>query len=155
MKTRNSNCRRDRGFTLIEVLIALVIIAISLTGMAVTMGTMLDNAATLRERTYASWIAQNRIVEMRLANTVPETGRTSGEVEYANTFWEWRAEVSETGVENLFRIDVEVSFPGAEESIRKVTGFVGEPIAPGQSNRAWMQLGLDGNDNDGDAGVTK
>ncbi len=151
MQTRSSDCRRAKGFTLIEVMIALVIISISLTGMAVTMGRMLDNATVLRERTYASWIAQNRIVEMRLAGTVPETGTTSGEVEYANTFWEWRAEVSETGVENLYRIDVVVSFPGAEGSIRTVTGFVGEPIAPGQSNRAWMQLGTE--DDAGDAGV--
>ena len=143
MQIRSSDCRHAKGFTLIEVMIALVIISISLTGMAVTMGSMLDNATVLRERTYASWIAQNRIVEMRLAGTVPETGTTTGEVEYANTFWEWSAEVSETGVENLFRIDVEVSFPGAEGPIRKVTGFVGEPIAPGQSNRAWMQLGTE------------
>ena len=151
MQIRSSDCRHAQGFTLIEVMIAMVIISISLTGMAVTMGSMLDNATVLRERTYASWIAQNRIVEMRLAGTVPETGTTTGEVEYANTFWEWRAEVSETGVENLFRIDVEVSFPGAEGSIRKVTGFVGEPIAPGQSNRAWMQLGTE--DDAGEAGV--
>ncbi len=151
MQTRSSDCRHAQGFTLIEVIIALVIISISLTGMAVTMGSMLDNATVLRERTYASWIAQNRIVEMRLAGTVPETGTTTGEVEYANTFWEWRAEVSETGVENLYRIDVEVSFPGAEGPIRKVTGFVGEPIAPGQSNRAWMQLGTE--DDAGEAGV--
>jgi len=152
MKRRNFNCRRDRGFTLIEVMVALVIIALSLTGMAVTMGSMLNNAAALRERTYASWIAQNKIVEMRFANTLPETGTTSGEVEYANTYWEWRAEVSETGVENLFRIDVEVAFPGAEAPIRKVTGFAGEPIVPGQSNRAWMQLAPSRDDN---AGVTE
>ena len=145
MKTRNADYRRDKGFTLIEVLVALVIVSISLTGMAVTMGSMLNNATTLRERTYASWIAQNRIVELRLANEVPRTGTTSGEVEYANAFWEWRTEVSETGVENLFRIDVEVSFPGADNPIRKVTGFVGEPVIPGQSNRAWMQLAIEDN----------
>ncbi len=145
MKTRNADYRRDKGFTLIEVLVSLVIVSISLTGMAVTMGTMLNNATALRERTYASWIAQNRIVELRLANEVPKTGTTSGEVEFANAFWEWRAEVSETGVENLFRIDVEVSFPGADNPIRKVTGFVGEPVIPGQSNRAWMQLAIEDN----------
>ena len=151
MKIRNADYRRDKGFTLIEVLVALVIVSISLTGMAGTMGSMLNNAKVLRERTYASWIAQNRIVELRLANEVPKTGTTSGEVEYANAFWEWRAEVSETGVENLFRIDVEVSFPGADNPIRKVTGFVGEPIIPGQSNRAWMQLAIE---DDGITGET-
>lgn len=151
MKICNADYRRNKGFTLIEVLVSLVIVSISLTGMAVTMGSMLNNATVLRERTYASWIAQNRIVELRLANEVPETGTTSGEVEYANAFWEWRAEVSETGVENLFRIDVEVSFPGADNPIRKVTGFVGEPIIPGQSNRVWMQLAIE---DDGITGET-
>ncbi len=140
MKTNNSDIRHNSGFTLIEVMIALVIIAISLTGMAVTMGGMLDNATAVRERTYASWIAQNKIVEIRLANVLPEIGTTSGEIEYANTFWEWRAVVSDTGLENLFRVDVAVSRPDSDDSIRTVSGFVGEPIVPGQSNQAWLQL---------------
>ena len=150
MKTSNSDIRHNSGFTLIEVMIALVIIAISLTGMAVTMGGMLDNATAVRERTYASWIAQNKVVEMRLANVLPEVGTTSGEIEYANTFWEWRAVVSDTGLENLFRVDVEVSRPDSDDSIRTVSGFVGEPIVPGQSNQAWLQLAPKGDgDNEG------
>lgn len=119
-------------------MVALVIIALSLTGIAVTMGGMLDNAAELRARTYASWIAQNRIVEIRAAGTVPEPGETSGEVEYANREWAWVSVVSETGIENLWRIDVSVSWPGAEDDIRSVTGFVGEPVIPGQGNRLWI-----------------
>jgi general secretion pathway protein I len=140
MKKNSMNSRHSNGFTLIEVMVALAIIALSLTGMAVTMGGMLNNATVMRERTYASWIAQNKIVELRLANVVPETNVTSGEIEYANTFWDWRAEVSETGVENLFRVDVEVFRPGTDDLIRVVSGFVGEPIVPGQSNEAWSQL---------------
>jgi len=34
---------------------------------------MIDTASAMRERTYASWIAQNKIAEMRLANVIPET----------------------------------------------------------------------------------
>ncbi len=146
MKATSIDRRYMRGFTLIEVMIALVIISISLTAMAVTMGGMLDNATSLRERTYASWIAQNKIVEMRIANVIPETGTSSGEIEYASSLWEWRTEVSKTAVENLFRVDVEISRPGGDDSIRTVTGFLGEPIVPGQSNQVWMQLspGRDG-----------
>ena len=140
MKKNNINSRRSGGFTLIEVMVALAIVALSLTGMAVTMGGMLNNATVMRERTYASWIAQNKIVEFRLANVIPETNVTSGEIEYANTFWDWRAEVSETGIENLFRVDVEIFRAGTDDSIRVVSGFVGEPIVPGQSNEAWMEL---------------
>jgi len=132
------------GFTLVEVMVALVIVAIALTGMSVTMGGMLNNATTLRERTYASWIAQNKIVEYRLANEIPETGTTSGEVEFANALWEWEADVQETGVENLLRIDVAVGFAGSNQVVRVVTGFIGEPILPGQSNRAWSAGRPDG-----------
>jgi len=131
------NCVQ-RGFTLIEVMIALVIIALSLTGIAVTMGGMLNNATTLRERTYASWIAQNKIIEIRAAGTIPETGETSGEVDFANSEWAWRTVVSETGIEDFYRIDVSVFWPGADGDIRTVTGFVGEPVAPGQANRIWI-----------------
>jgi general secretion pathway protein I len=128
---------RPGGFTLIEVMVALVIIAFSLTTVAATMGQMIDTANSMRERTFASWIAQNKITEMRLANIVPEVSATSGELDYANTSWGWRAVVSETGVENLFRVDVSVTYSGSDDQIFTVTGFIGEPIIPGQSNRAW------------------
>lgn len=130
--------RRQRGFTLIEVLVALLIISISLTAIAVTMGSMLDTASSLRERTYASWIAQNRLVEIRAAGAVPEVGESSGDLDYANTEWEWRSVISETGIENLMRIDVSVFRPGAEDPVRSVTGFAGEPVIPGQANRIWI-----------------
>ena len=134
---------RQSGFTLIEVMVALVIVSIALASMTVTMGGMLNNATTLRERTYASWIAQNKIVEFRLANEVPEVGTTSGEVDYANAIWEWEADVQETGVQNLLRVDVSVGFAGSGSFVRTVTGFVGEPVPPGQANRAWAAGGAD------------
>jgi general secretion pathway protein I len=128
---------RNRGFTLIEVMVALAIVAFSLATVAASLGQMIDTASAMRERTYASWIAQNKIAEMRLANVIPEVTATSGELDYADTEWAWRAVVSETGVENLFRVDVTVSYPGSPDGIRTVSGFIGEPVAAGQSNRSW------------------
>jgi len=129
--------RHNDGFTIIEVMVALAIVAFSLTAIAASMGQMIDTANAMRDRTYASWIAQNKIAEMRLANVIPEVSATSGEVDYASTEWAWRAVVSETGIENLYRVDVTVSYPGQEDGIRTVTGFIGEPIIPGQSNSSW------------------
>ena len=116
---------------------ALAIIALSLSFIMVAITQSIDTANTLRDRSYAVWIAQNKITEMRLANVVPGLSATSGEVEYANGLWDWRAVVSETGIENLVRVDVSVSHAGSEDVVRSVTGFIGEPIAPGQSNRVW------------------
>ena len=125
---------RCRGFTLIEVLVALVIVALSLTALAASMSQMIDAATTMRDRTYASWIAQNKITEMRLANVIPEVSTTSGELDYGNSTWEWRAVVSETGIENFMRIDVSISHYGEEYSLMTVTGFIGEPVPPGRRN---------------------
>ena len=126
-----------RGFTLIEVMVALTIVAFSLTTVAASMSQMIDAANTMRDRTYASWIAQNKLAEMRLAGVFPEVSETSGEVEYGNTSWEWRAVVSETGIENFRRIDVSITQFDSEYVIRTVTGFIGEPVPPGQANQAW------------------
>ena len=131
------NRAHSRGFTLIEVMVALAIIGLSLLAVAGKMGQMIDTANVMRERTYASWIAQNKIAELRLANVIPDVSSSSGEIDYANTEWSWRAVISETGVENLFRVDVSVSYAGSDAIIRTVTGFIGEPIVPGQSNRSW------------------
>jgi len=128
---------RRKGFTLVEVMVALAIIALSLTAVAAKMGRMIDTSNSMRERTYASWIAQNKIAELRLANVIPEVTATSGEVDYANTIWRWRAVVSESGIENLFRVDVSISYENDDAVIRTVTGFIGEPVIPGQSNRSW------------------
>ena len=115
-------------------MVALIIVAFSLTALTASMNQMIDAANTMRERTFASWIAQNKITEMRLANVVPETSATSGELEYGNTEWEWRAVVSETGIDDFFRIDVSVSHYGSDYVILTVTGFMGEPIQIGRRN---------------------
>ena len=130
--------RAERGFTLIEVMVALAIVAFSLTAVAASMNQMIDAANTMRDRTYASWIAQNKIAEMRLANVLPEVSTTSGEVDYGYARWEWRAVVSETGVENFMRVDVSVSAVDNDYVIRTVTGFIGEPVPPGQANAIWQ-----------------
>jgi len=127
----------SKGFTLIEVMVALAIVAFSLTAIAASMNQMIDAANSMRERTYASWIAQNKITELRMSNVAPKSGSTSGEVTYANGEWEWRATISETGVEEFYRIDVSVSHLGSEYIVRTVTGFVGAPGPVGRANQIW------------------
>jgi len=139
MIRRKRSSSGNRGFTLIEVLIAVSIAALGLTAVATAISQMVDTGAVIRERTYASWVAQNKIAELRLANVVPEVSESSGEVEFANIEWAWSANVSATGVENLFRVDVSVSYPGSDDTILVVAGFIGEPNPPGQGNFAWAR----------------
>ena len=137
MPRRRSDFRRAAGFTLVEVAVALAVAALSLAAVTAAMSQMVDAASSMRERTYASWIAQNKIAELRLSNVVPDVSEDSGDVEFAGLEWTWRSTVSETGVENLYRVDVAVSVVDSDTVVRTVTGFIGEPGIPGQSNIAW------------------
>lgn len=118
-------------------MVALTIVAFALTAVASSMSQMIDAANAMRDRTYASWIAQNKLAEMRLEGTMPEVSTTSGELEYARTNWAWSAVVSETGIENFRRIDVSITHVDSDYVIRTVTGFIGEPVRPGLANEAW------------------
>lgn len=118
-------------------MIALAIAAIALGGLTVAVSQMIGGSASMKQRTYASWIGQNRIAEIRLLNVVPDVGDTTTEVQYANLEWQLVTTISETGVENLFRIDVEVTLIGDDVPLGLVTGFIGEPTIPGDANAAW------------------
>jgi general secretion pathway protein I len=104
MHTRTS----DRGFTLIEVLVALAIVAI---GMAAILGTLTSSASTviyMRDKSLANWVALNHIAEQRLLPSLPPLGKSDGDVDYAGQKWHWHQEVIETAVKGMFRIDVMV-----------------------------------------------
>lgn len=132
----------NSGFTLIEVMVAMAIAALGLAAVAASISQMVDAGVAMQQRTYASWIAHNKIAELRLANVIPDVSESSGDTTYANREWTWRATVSETGVENLFRVDVQVGLADGDENIRTVTGFIGEPGVPGQANLVWINNSL-------------
>lgn len=127
-----------RGFTLVEVLIALAVAALGLSAV-LAMGTQsIDTSRSLRDRTLALYVGLNEITELRLSGEFPDVGRSSGETEMAERLWRWEYVISETGVENMRRIDIAVSLADQpEQVVRNVSGFIGEPGPPGAANMAW------------------
>ncbi len=75
---------RQRGFTLIEVLVALVIVALGMSALLETLGSAADTATWLRDKTFAQWIAFNQLEQtLRLSGSrCPPTGTTDGELDY-------------------------------------------------------------------------
>lgn len=128
---------RHAGFTLLEVLVALVIVALGLLAAFGQMNQTLTAANRLRERTLAHWVAMDRLAELRLAGDFPPVGRQSDEVEMANTRWRYEIVVSKTEVDALRRAEIAVAFADQpDRPVATVTGFVGRPVpgsAPGQS----------------------
>ncbi|HEX4896385.1 MAG TPA: type II secretion system minor pseudopilin GspI [Solimonas sp.] len=118
--------RSDRGFTLIEMLAAVAVLAIAMAAIIAGMARYADNAGYLRERTVALWVAHNRLAEIQLQRTWPDVGRSDGEMEMAGRTWEWEAEVQKTVDEHLRRVDVRVKAPGREGHAAGLTGFLAD-----------------------------
>jgi general secretion pathway protein I len=132
--------RPNRGFPLIEVLAALVIVALGMLGVIEAVTQTARNGTYLREKTLAHWIAMNVITERRLQGSPPEVGETSDDVEFAGQRWRWTMTVTQTQVESLRRMDVSVRAADADEdtSLVTVAGFYGTAIgAAGGSALAW------------------
>lgn len=99
---------RGRGFTLIEVLVALAIVTI---GMAAVLGALTSSANTsayMRDKTFAQWVALNQIALLRLSGQMTPTGNSDGDTDFAGRKWHWRREVTATQVPGVVRIDVKV-----------------------------------------------
>ena len=138
---------RARGFTLIEVLAALVIVALGMLGVIEAVTQSARNGAYLREKTLAHWIALNVITEKRLQPEPPPVAESSADVEFAGQRWRWSMQVTQTQVSSLRRMDVSVRPANAPDAsaLATVTGFYGTAIgAAGGSRLNWSGTGVPG-----------
>ena len=120
---------RQRGFTLIEVMVAMAITALGLSATYYAVMQSIGAIDRLQEKTFAHWIALNQLTEMRLQPQVVETGENNGDLEYADQRWVWQSWVSETGVDNLYRVDIAVSKENSpDDVVSDIVGFIGPPI---------------------------
>lgn len=71
--------RRARGFSLVEVLVAVAIVAVALAAGSRAGGALLNNAQRLSDVTQAQWCAENRLANMRLAKLFPDVGESNAE----------------------------------------------------------------------------
>jgi general secretion pathway protein I len=97
-----------RGFTLIEVLVALAIVAIGMTALMSALTSSASTTVYMRDKTLAEWVALNQIEAVRLATQRPTKGETDGDAEMGGRKWKWHQEVMETDVKGIMRIDVSV-----------------------------------------------
>jgi len=128
----------ERGFTLVEVLVALAIVTLGMAALLAALGSSADSASYQRDKTLAEWVALNRIEEERLALKRPTKGKTEGETEMAGVKWKWAEEVLETEVKGIVRIDVSArpsdAKVGKDVWYTTVDGIVGDALAPARGD---------------------
>jgi general secretion pathway protein I len=125
-----SNIHRQRGFTLLEVLVALAVVAITMGALIKVTDSYAFNASYLQEKTLAQWIAENKAVEYHLMQDFPPVGNKSGETEMAKVDWQWRVKVSNTDDKRLRRLDISVALKQGDldNPITILVAFVGQPL---------------------------
>lgn len=121
--------RRAHGFTLLETLVALAILAIALTAAFRAMGVAAQSAAELRERLVGDWVAENRLAELRATSAWPGPGSNEGTADQAGRQYRWREEVRNTANPLFRRVDVSVFAPESDtHAIAQLTGYVARPL---------------------------
>lgn len=138
--------KSQRAFTLVEVLVALIIVALGMGAALKALTSAADNTARLREKTFAAWVALNQLATERLGTGLNTTATKEGEVDFADSRWHWQQTIEDMQVPGLKRITVRVRHsdqpgqPGGpkravapDDWLATVTGFRGDSLQFPQS----------------------
>ncbi len=126
-----------RGFTLLEVLIALAIVAMSVGALLGTVTSSASNVIYLKDKTLAEWVALNRLTEVRIDKNMPDEGKRNGNSVLGGMRWEWEEEVVELPVKGMLRIDVRAHATGeAVDDSRPVEKPTTQKLTPSSPSGA-------------------
>ena len=121
---------RGAGFTLIEILVALAVLAIAVAAVVTAVSGHVSNAAYLRDRTLAHWVAMNKVTELQVGGDWPEPGVQQGDSLMAAQEWSWQVKASKTEDADVLRLDVKVfADKDRKEPAAVMVAYLGRPFA--------------------------
>ena len=109
---------RCKGFTLVEVMVALAVVAIALPALMMSLSQQADSTAYLRDKSLAQIVAANRLSELRILSEARESlfvGKESGVVSMAQRDWYWWLESKPTDVAQFYRVEISVALDESEK----------------------------------------
>lgn len=122
--------RHHRGFTLIEVLVALLVFGLIATAAAEVGSQYISSYERIRDKTLAGWLADNRVNELRLEENLPGISENSRDVEYGSFRWQVTTRVLGTEEPTMRRVEVEVGLyrgQGSEPApVHTLSAFLGQ-----------------------------
>lgn len=123
-----TRAQSEGGFTLLEVLVALAVIAIPLLAIMGNITANVSNAAYLRDRTLAHWVAMNEVAQQQLDKQWPDPGEQKDESLMAGKTWYVKIKVRTTPDEDVRRLDVEVRKDKDDDRpLETVVAYLGRP----------------------------
>jgi general secretion pathway protein I len=119
--------KNQQGFTLVEVLVALAIVAIAFTALIRVVGFSADTTAILQDRSLALWVAQNRMARHQLDRVWPAIGTREGTDEMADQKWYWKEKITASIHKDIRQIDIEVGDAETKHVLASLVGAVRRP----------------------------
>ncbi len=99
---------RQSGFTLIEIIIALVVIAVALGAVIATTGNSVKHGAHIKEKTIALWLAQNISAEVNIKKQWLPAGNQFSDEEMAGQQWQVKRIITQTPDKNIKKMEIQV-----------------------------------------------
>ncbi len=130
IKTKSRPIATAKGFTLVEVMVALMIVAMALPALVILVMSQVDGAAHIRNKTYAMWIAENELTRLTLLKNkelFPNfklAEKDTGKLEMMGLQWQWKYETSaaeEIPMEGALKLDIDIAVLGIADG----SGFKG------------------------------
>ena len=110
---------RRNGFTLVEVMVALAVVAIALPALLIALYQQVDSTGYLRDKSLAHMVASNKLTELRILSKARQsliTGKDSGVAQMAEREWYWWLETQATEVQQFARVQIIVA---RDETLRE------------------------------------
>jgi len=115
---------RSSGFTLLEVMVALAVAAIGLGAISKSMTTQVDITDKLKQRTLATWVASNRLAELRMNRQFTASGSQTGEAEMGGQVWRIEEQYGATADPNISSVSIQVLTPQGKNIVASLSGYL-------------------------------
>ena len=121
--------RRAGGFTLLEVMVAVLVFGLIATAAARVAGNYITGYERVRDKTMAGWIADNEVSRLRLGSSLPPVSESARDIHYGRSDWQVTTQVAGTSEAGMRRVEVTVGrYPGEGEkpySVLTLQAFIG------------------------------
>ena len=125
---RKPSKHHHRGFTLIEILVALAIIAIALAALIKASGSHTASVAYIKQKSIAHWVAMNEITELKIKQSWPAIGDKKGSADMANHEWFWLREIKETANDDTHQVTFTIFLDeDGEQNVTRLIGYIHKP----------------------------